>query len=68
MTYLPGEAPQYENLTAKRTVQPLFENAGVWSRRDDGFFDVSAGKDAAASFIETCGKLRFWDRESVKQD
>ncbi|WP_431192120.1 catalase [Qipengyuania citrea] len=49
-------------------VQPLFENAGVWSRRDDGFFDVSSGKDAAASFIETCGKLRFWDRESVKQD
>ncbi|UYH56192.1 catalase [Qipengyuania sp. SS22] len=49
-------------------VQPLFENAGVWSRRDDGFIDVSSGKDAASGFIETCGKLRFWDRESVKQD
>ena len=49
-------------------VQPLFEKAGVWSRRDDGFFDVSSGKDAAASFIETCGKLRFWARESGKQD
>jgi spore cortex formation protein SpoVR/YcgB (stage V sporulation) len=27
MTYLPGEAPQYENLTAKRATQPLFETS-----------------------------------------
>ncbi len=49
-------------------VQPLFEAAGVWNWMDDGFVDVSSGKDAAAKFIEKCGKLRFWDRESVKQD
>ncbi|MGB3712590.1 MAG: catalase [Erythrobacter sp.] len=49
-------------------VQPLFETAGVWNWMDDGFADVSSGKGAADSFIETCGKLRFWDRESVKQD
>ena len=48
-------------------VQPLFETAGVWNWMDDGFFDVSDG-DSAADFIEKCGQLRFWDRESVKQD
>ena len=35
---------------------------------DDGFVDVSSGKNAADAFIEKCGELRFWDRESVKQD
>ena len=55
MAYVPG-------------VQSLFENAGVWKRMDDGFVDVSSGKDAAKNFIEKCGKLRYWDRESVKQD
>jgi len=35
---------------------------------DEGFFDVSGGKDAADAFIEKCGELRFWARESVKQD
>jgi catalase len=49
-------------------VQPLFETAGVWNWMDDGFVDVSSGKDAASDFIEKCGSLRFWDRESVKQD
>ena len=49
-------------------VKPLFETAGVWNWMDDGFVDVSSGKDAASDFIEKCGKLRFWDRESVKQD
>jgi len=49
-------------------VKPLFETAGVWNWMDDGFVDVSSGKDAASDFIETCGELRFWDRESVKQD
>ena len=49
-------------------VQPLFETAGVWNWMDDGFVDVSSGKDAASDFIEKCGTLRFWDRESVKQD
>ncbi|WP_187336297.1 catalase [Novosphingopyxis iocasae] len=48
-------------------VQPLFQAAGVWDWMDDGFFDL--GEDGAAdAFIEACGKLRFWDRESVKQD
>ncbi|GGC44399.1 catalase [Novosphingobium marinum] len=49
-------------------VQPLFETAGVWDWMDDGFVDVSTGKDAANDFIGRCGSLRFWDRESVKQD
>ena len=49
-------------------VKPLFESAGVWNWMDDGFVDVSSSKSAAQSFIEKCGKLRFWDRESVKQD
>lgn len=50
------------------SVQPLFETAGVWNWMDDGFVDVSSGKDTAGDFIEKCGSLRFWDRESVKQD
>ena len=50
------------------SVQPLFESAGVWNWMDEGFVDVSSGKDAAKTFIEKCGSLRFWDRESVKQD
>ncbi|WP_375289092.1 catalase [Qipengyuania sp.] len=49
-------------------VQPLFETAGVWNWMDDGFVDVSDGKNSAKSFIGKCGQLRFWDRESVKQD
>jgi catalase len=49
-------------------VQPLFETAGVWNRMDDGFVDVSSGQVSASDFIRKCGKLRFWDRESVKQD
>ena len=49
-------------------VQPLFETAGVWNSMDGGFVDVSAGESAAKDFIAQCGKLRFWDRESVKQD
>ncbi len=40
--------------------------AGVAKWMDDGFVDVSKGS-AAKDFIETCGKLRFWDRDSVKQ-
>lgn len=50
-------------------VQPLFEAAGVWDKMDDGFVDVSGGEASAKSFIEKCGKLRLWDRESkTKQD
>jgi len=50
------------------SVRPLFETAGVWNWMDDGFVDVSSGKNAADAFIVKCGELRFWDRESVKQD
>ena len=46
---------------------PLLEGAGVASRMDEGFIDVS-GSGAAKDFIETCGKLRFWDRAAVNQD
>lgn len=48
-------------------VKPLFESAGVWDYMDAGFVEI--GKpDVAKGFIEKCGELRFWDRESVKQD
>ncbi len=45
----------------------LLKGAGVAERMDDGFIELSAAGDAKA-FIETCGALRFWDREAVKQD
>ncbi len=48
-------------------VKPLFEAAGIAEKMDNGFVDL-AGEDAAKSFVELCGNLRFWDRESVKQD
>ena len=48
-------------------VKPLFEAAGIGKKMDNGFIDLSE-EDAAKSFIELCGNLRFWDRESVKQD
>ena len=40
----------------------LIEAAGVASKKDDGFVDVS---DAAGAkgFVETCRALRFWKRE-----
>ena len=49
-------------------VKPLFTSAGVWDSMDDGFVDLSSGKEAAKDFIDKCGTLRFWSRESVKQD
>ncbi len=48
-------------------VQPLFAVAGVWDYMDEGFTDLTT-PDATKSFIEKCGQLRFWNRESVKQD
>lgn len=49
-------------------VKPLFQSAGVWDWMDDGFVDVSSGPEAAKGFIQKCGQLRFWERQSVKQD
>ncbi|WP_120716382.1 catalase [Tsuneonella amylolytica] len=46
---------------------PLLEGAGVKAKMDDGFVELS-GADSADGFIETCGKLRYWDRAKVKQD
>lgn len=48
-------------------VEPLFESAGVANYKDDGFIKLTAAGDAQG-FIEACAQLRFWDRESVKQD
>ena len=48
-------------------VEPLFECAGVWKRRDEGMVDLTAAH-GPKTFIEKCAALRFWDRESVKQD
>jgi catalase len=41
---------------------PLFEKANLTAMMDDGFVPVDAGGDMAC-FVETCRKLRFWDRE-----
>jgi catalase len=47
------------------SAQPLLDKAGVIP--DGGVMALKAGKDAAA-FVQTCGKLRFWEREpSVKR-
>ncbi len=46
-------------------VKPLFEAVGIADKMDDGFVNVSKGS-SAKDFIEACGKLRFWDRTSVK--
>lgn len=46
---------------------PLFKTVGLADRLDDGCVKLSSANDAAG-FIEKCGKLRFWDREAVKQD
>ena len=47
-------------------VKPLFEAVGVAAKMDDGFVDVS-NSEQAASFIDRCGQLRFWNRMAVKQ-
>ncbi len=47
-------------------VTPLFEAVGLADKMDGGFMDVSKGS-SAMDFIEACGKLRFWNRTSVKQ-
>ena len=44
----------------------LLEGAGVAKRMDDGFVELTA--ENAADFVETCAKMRFWDREAVKRD
>ena len=41
---------------------PLFEKAGLAADLDDGCMELSSPNDAAA-FVETCGELRFWERE-----
>lgn len=46
---------------------PLFAAVGIEDRLDEGCVKLDNDKQAA-EFIETCGKLRFWDREAVKQD
>jgi catalase len=44
--------------------QALFEKAGLAGQLDEACIELSSAKDAKA-FIETCGQLRFWDRELV---
>jgi catalase len=47
------------------SAQPLLDKAGVTP--DGGVIALKAGKDAAA-FVQSCAKLRFWEREpSVKR-
>ena len=45
----------------------LLEGACVADKMDAGFVNVS-GSDAAKGFIDTCGKLRFWEREKAMMD
>lgn len=46
---------------------PIFETIGLADRLDDGCVNLGRAGDAT-SFIDQCGKLRFWEREAVKQD
>ena len=43
---------------------PLFEAAGIAKRLDEGCVDLS-GKTASKSFLETCRKLRHWERTAA---
>lgn len=42
--------------------KPLLKAAGVADKMDDGMVEIDA--DGAKSFVKTCRKLRFWERES----
>jgi catalase len=42
--------------------RPLLEKAGVAEALDDGCFELDDAA-AVADFVESCGELRFWDRE-----
>ena len=42
--------------------RPLLERAGVPAKGDNGVIELKSARDAA-SFVDVCGKLRFWDRE-----
>jgi catalase len=42
--------------------QALFDKAGLADDLDQACIELAAAKDAKA-FIETCGQLRYWDRE-----
>ena len=45
----------------------MLKGAGVAEKIDDGFVKITGAGDAKG-FVETCGKLRYWDRMAVKQD
>ncbi|MGE3539783.1 MAG: catalase [Candidatus Tectimicrobiota bacterium] len=45
---------------------PLFKQAGLLERRDDGCIALQSPEDCPA-FIATCRQLRFWEREAVLQ-
>ncbi len=47
-----------------KTAMPLFEKAGLMQKEmDAGFIALNSPADAK-TFVETCRKLRFWDREA----
>jgi catalase len=43
---------------------PLLEKAGIAAARDSGIVELKQPADAA-SFVEACRKLRFWEREAT---
>ncbi len=43
---------------------PLLEATGIRELLDDGFIELADGPDAAAGFVETCRRLRFWERSA----
>ena len=49
-----------------QAAMPLFEAVGIAEKIDEGFFELRGGDDAQA-FIERCRKLRYWQRNVVKQ-
>jgi catalase len=41
----------------------LFEAAGLAEQLDEGYVELDGARATADAFIETCGKVRHWDRE-----
>ena len=46
------------------SAKPLFQNAGIDQKLDEGCIELSSPK-TAAQFVAACRKLRHWEREQV---
>ncbi|MFA0962928.1 catalase [Roseivirga sp. BDSF3-8] len=52
----------YKFVAYNEAAMPLFEKTGLPKSLDKGFMNLSNGS-SAADFLDTCKKLRFWDRK-----